>query len=252
MPETIYKKIFKDPDCSKLTKNQSEDIYTYTAEKIPVIGSCELLVLLTDNKCFLNVPFHVVSVEGSVIVSCVTSINLNLIQIHNKLNTNIPDCARLYYSSADKPRANQEHQRKVDHTVMSDKNCQDPNLRKQIPARKHMQAVTCSRKNNPGIPNRNQDDDKNCQYNGVKGIKYTDSKHQMTKKKQYFMTRTVKKPICRQCIPYHKHTADCGRIKHVNQQDIARRSLTHTKGRRYRMTSYQNKADTSQDATSTT
>ena len=29
MPAGIYKKIFKDPDCSKLTQNQSEGIYTY-------------------------------------------------------------------------------------------------------------------------------------------------------------------------------------------------------------------------------
>ena len=45
MPASIYKKIFKDPECSKLMQNQSEGIYTYTTEKIPVIGSCELLVL---------------------------------------------------------------------------------------------------------------------------------------------------------------------------------------------------------------
>ena len=44
MLASIYKKIFKDPDFSKLTPNQSEGIYIYTSEKIPVIGSCELLV----------------------------------------------------------------------------------------------------------------------------------------------------------------------------------------------------------------
>ena len=112
MPASIYKKIFKDPDCSKLTQIQSEGIYTYTTEKIPVIGSCELLVLHPDDKCFLKVPFHVVSIEGSVIVSYATSINLNLIQIHSELDTNVPDCARLYYSSADKPGTNQEQQKK--------------------------------------------------------------------------------------------------------------------------------------------
>ena len=151
IPAIIYKKIFKDPECSKLTQNQSDGIYTHTTEKIPVIGSCELLVLHPDDKCFLKVPFHVVSVEGSVIVSCATSINLNLIQIHNELDTNIPDWARLYYSSANKPRANQEQQRKVDHTVKCDTNCQDSSLRAQMPARKHKQTITCPKKNNPCI-----------------------------------------------------------------------------------------------------
>ena len=144
--------MFKDPDCSKLTQNQLEGIYTYTTEKIPVIGSCELLVLHPDDKCFLKGPFHVVSVEGSVIVSCASSINLNLIQIHNELDTNIPDCTRLYYSSADKPRANQEKKKNKKY-----------------------------KKNKSSIPIRNQEDDKNCKYKCVKGIRGTDSKHQMTR-----------------------------------------------------------------------
>ena len=124
MPASIYKKIFKDPECSKLMPIQLRGIYTYTMEKIPVIGSCELLVLHPYDKCFIQVPFHVVSVEGSVIVSCATSIKLKLIHIHNELDTNIPDCARLYYSLVDKPRANQVQEKVVDHTANSDKNCQ--------------------------------------------------------------------------------------------------------------------------------
>ena len=47
--------------------------------------------------------FQVVSVEGSVIISCATSINLNLIQIPNQLDTKIPNGAGLIYSSADAP-----------------------------------------------------------------------------------------------------------------------------------------------------
>ena len=62
---------------------------------------------------------------------------------------------------------------------------QDSNLRAQVSARKHKWTVTCSRKNNPSIPIRNQDDDKNCQYNDVKRIKSTDSKHQMTRERGF-------------------------------------------------------------------
>ena len=251
MPANIYKKIFKDLDCSKLTQNQSEGIYTYTTERISVIGSCELLVLHPDKKCFLKLPFHVASVEGSVIVSCATSINVDLIQICNELDTNIADCARLYYSSANKLRAKPRQQKKVDHTVKYDKNCQNPNLRAQMPARKHKRTVTCSKKNIPSIPNRNQDDDKNCQYKGVKGIKSTDSKHQMTRETIFYDKN------CQETNMHTLHSIShsysrCARIKPVNQQDVARRSLTDTKGRRYSMTSYQNQADTSLDVTSTT
>ena len=128
-------------------------------------------------KCFLKVLFHVVNVEGSVIVLCATSINLNLMQIHNELDTKIPDCARLYYSSADKPRANKEKKKKVYYAVICDKNFQDTNLWAHMPTRKHKWTVTYSKKNKPRIPVRNQEDDKNCQYKCVKGLRYTDSKH---------------------------------------------------------------------------
>ena len=77
------------------------DIKTYTKQRIPVIGSSELFVLHQDDQCFHKVKFKVISVEGSVIISCATCINLNLIQIHNQLDTKIPDCAGLVYSSAD-------------------------------------------------------------------------------------------------------------------------------------------------------
>ena len=77
-----------------------------------MIGSCELFILHQDDQCFHKVKFQVVSVEGSVIISCATSINLNLIQIPDQLDTKKPDCARLVYSSTDAPYKNhyKEHQ----------------------------------------------------------------------------------------------------------------------------------------------
>ena len=97
-----------------------------------MIGSCELFVLHSDDQYFHKVKFQVVSVEGSVIISCATSINLNLIQIPKQLDTNIPDCARLIYSSVDAPG---KHQYKVQQSVLrtksSNKKYQDAHRRPQ-------------------------------------------------------------------------------------------------------------------------
>ena len=97
-----------------------------------MIGSCELFVLRSDDQCFHKVKFQVVSVEGSVIISCATSINLNLIQIPKQLDTNIPDCAGLIYSSVDAPR---KHQYKVQQSVLrikrSNKKYQEAHRRPQ-------------------------------------------------------------------------------------------------------------------------
>ena len=118
MPASIYKIIYNDPDCIKLQPSKKKGIQTYTKQKIPVIGSCELFVLHPDDQCFHKVKFQVVSVEGRVIISCATSINLNLIQIPKQLNTNIPDGARLIYSSVDAPG---KHQYKVQQSVLRTK-----------------------------------------------------------------------------------------------------------------------------------
>ena len=134
MPASTYKIIYNDPDCIKLQPSKKKGIQTYTKQKIPVIGSCELFVLHSDDQCFHKVKFQVVSVEGSVIISCATSINLNLIQIPKQLDTNIPDCARLIYSSVDAPR---KHQYKVQQSVLrtkiSNKKYQEAHRRPQKP-----------------------------------------------------------------------------------------------------------------------
>ena len=76
---------------------------TYTTEKIQVLGSCDLFVVHPDTRCLKEVTFQVVNHEGSVIISCATSLDLGLIQPHSKLNASIPDCGRLIFSSADHP-----------------------------------------------------------------------------------------------------------------------------------------------------
>ena len=101
MPVSVYKLMYKDPACTRIVPSKKNGIDTYTTEKIPVIGSCGLFVLHPDTKCFEKVSFQVVNIEGSVIVSCTTSINLNLIEIHSELDTSVPDCARLFYSCTD-------------------------------------------------------------------------------------------------------------------------------------------------------
>ena len=103
MPVSVYHLIYNEPDCSKLDPSNKDGIFTYTTEKIKVIGSCELLVVHPNTKCFKEVTFQIVNHEGNVIISSATSIILNLIQIHSELNSRVPDCGKLIYSFADDP-----------------------------------------------------------------------------------------------------------------------------------------------------
>ena len=89
MPISVYQLIYKDPDCVKLASSSKDGISMYTTEKINVLGSCDLF------KCLKEVTFQVVNHEGSVIVSCVTSLNFGSIQPHSELNASVPDCGSL-------------------------------------------------------------------------------------------------------------------------------------------------------------
>ena len=79
MPVSVYKLVCKDPDCKKLAPSSKLQIGTYTMDKIKVIASCTLLVVHPDTQCLKEVTFHVTSHGGSVLLSCVTTLELSLI-----------------------------------------------------------------------------------------------------------------------------------------------------------------------------
>ena len=102
LPVSMYKLIYDDPDCKKLAPS-SEEIGTYTTDKIKIIGSCELLAVHPYTNCLMEISFQVTSHEGSVVLSCVTTLELDLIQPCNNLENSIPSSASLISSKADYP-----------------------------------------------------------------------------------------------------------------------------------------------------
>ena len=105
--------------------------------KILVLRSCDPFVMHPDTRSLTEVSYQVVNHEGSVIVSCVTSIELGLIHPHSAPNSSIPDCGRLIYSTADHP--NKYQNKKIEPvSKLSDnvyvKEVQDENKQQQFPA----------------------------------------------------------------------------------------------------------------------
>ena len=62
-----------------------------------------MFVVHPDTKLLHEVTFQVTSHEGSVIVSCATSLELGLIHPHRKLDE-LPEEGSLIYSRADMPK----------------------------------------------------------------------------------------------------------------------------------------------------
>ena len=76
MPISVYKLLYKDPDCKKLAPNNKSNVKTYSTEKIQIVGSCNLFVLHLDTKWLQEVTFKVTSNEGILVISCATSLVL--------------------------------------------------------------------------------------------------------------------------------------------------------------------------------
>ena len=102
MPISVYKLLYKDPDCQNLAPSNKSNVKTYNTEKIQIVGSCDLFVLHPNTKCLQEVTFQVTSHEGIVIISCATSLLLGLVQPYRDLDV-IPDKGSLICSKGDLP-----------------------------------------------------------------------------------------------------------------------------------------------------
>ena len=91
MPANVYRLVFQDPDCTKLAPGSKLEIGTYTTDKIKDVGSCVLYVVHPDTQCLQEVTFQVTSHEGSVVLSCMTTLALSLVQPHASLDY-LPPC----------------------------------------------------------------------------------------------------------------------------------------------------------------
>ena len=102
MPASVYKLVFQDPDCKMLAPSKFE-IGTYTTNTVKLVGSCMFYLVHPDTKCLQEVTFYVASNNDSVLVSCVTTLALGLIQPHTRLDY-LPPRASLITSSAGHPK----------------------------------------------------------------------------------------------------------------------------------------------------
>ena len=97
--------VSKDPDCKKLASSGKLEIGTYTTDMIKVIESYTFLAVHPDSQSLKEVTFHATSHKGSVVLSCVTTLELSLIQPLCNLDF-IPSSASLISNKADYPRKN--------------------------------------------------------------------------------------------------------------------------------------------------
>ena len=56
MPVSIYKYLFKDPDCAKIAPSDLH-LGSYGNKKVTILGSCILYIIHPDTRCTIEVTF---------------------------------------------------------------------------------------------------------------------------------------------------------------------------------------------------
>ena len=102
MPVSVYRLVFKDPELKKLASNTMK-IGTYTTDMVKTVGSCIFYLVQPDTKKLQEVTFFVAENDGSVLLSCTTTLVLGLIQPRTRLDY-LPQRASLITSTLDHPK----------------------------------------------------------------------------------------------------------------------------------------------------
>ena len=79
MPVSDYKLVFNDAELKKLALSNLE-IGTYTTDAVKIVESCLCYLVHPDTKKLQEVTFYVAKNDGSILLSCTTTLELGLIQ----------------------------------------------------------------------------------------------------------------------------------------------------------------------------
>ena len=102
MPASVYKLVFHNPNLQKLTPNKLQ-IGTYSNDTVKIVGTCKLYLVHPDTKKLVETIFYVATNDGSVLLSCKSTLVLDLIQPRSRLDY-LPPRASLITSTQDHPK----------------------------------------------------------------------------------------------------------------------------------------------------
>ena len=99
MPQDMYIKLYND-DKLKHLKPSDIKLGVWGDDQIALLGKCNIYLVHPDTKKPIKVTFYVTDKSGSTLLSCATSLKLDLIKLHPRLGVP-PLKAKIITSQAD-------------------------------------------------------------------------------------------------------------------------------------------------------
>ena len=127
MPASVYKFVFNDLKMQKLASSNLQ-VGTYTTDTVKIVGSCKFYLVHPDTKKLMEVTFYVAMNDGSVLLSCKTTLLVGQIQPRSRLDY-LPPRPNLITSSADHPKKTKA----VLNVQKQEVAAQTPAARREIP-----------------------------------------------------------------------------------------------------------------------
>ena len=103
----VYCLMFKHPGLRKLTPSNME-IEMYTNNVVKIIGTCYFYLVHPGSKQLIKVLFFVAKENGSILLSCRTTMELGLIRPHARIDY-LPPRASLLTSTCNQPSKTRTH-----------------------------------------------------------------------------------------------------------------------------------------------
>ena len=111
MPASVYKMVFRYPNLEKLVSSKLQ-IGTYTNDTAKIVGTCKLYVVHLDIKKLIETTLCVANNDGSMLLSCNSTLALDLIQLRSRLYY-LPPRASLITIMQDYPKETKQPQPSV-------------------------------------------------------------------------------------------------------------------------------------------
>ena len=136
MTASMYQLVFNDAKMQKPAPSKLQG-GTYTTDTVKIVGSCTFYLVHLDTKKLIEVTFYIAMNDGSVLLSCKTTLLLGLIQPRPRLDY-FPPRASLITSSADHLKKTRTllHTQKQEVSAQTSKQevaAQTPTAKRQVP-----------------------------------------------------------------------------------------------------------------------
>ena len=102
MLASVYKLVFRDPSLERLVPNKLQ-IGTTTNDTVKSVGTCQIYLVHPDTKTLIVTTFYVAINDGSMLLSCNSTLTLGLIQPRSRL-VYLPPRASLITSAQGHPK----------------------------------------------------------------------------------------------------------------------------------------------------